>query len=58
MQRVSESKLDRKSEDFLSLQKICDRLAAPLQYADGIRVHHFMHQATHAQLLVRRFLRK
>jgi len=54
MQRVSESKLDRKSEDFLSLQKIRDRLAAPLH----IRVHHCMHQARHAQLLVGRFLRK
>ena len=32
---VSQSRLDRKSEDFLSLQEICDRLAAPLRYVGG-----------------------
>lgn len=32
---VNESRLDRKSEDFLSLQRVCDRLAAPFQYAGG-----------------------
>lgn len=32
---VSQSRLDRKSEDFLSLQRICDQLAVPLRYAGG-----------------------
>ncbi|MGY0561727.1 hypothetical protein ACW7G2_13540 [Luteimonas sp. A277] len=32
---VNQSRLDRKSGDFVTLQRICDRLAAPLKYASG-----------------------